>query len=226
MGEIRRSSSSLEEEYNEGKEFITNEGYTIIIENYINYDNVFIYFKDFPDVKRKVKISQITKGNIRNPYFPSVYGIGYIGEGPYTTSKYIDDNQTIRNRAYDTWNHMMGRCYSRYYLDENPTYEQCFVDPIWHNFQNFAKWYYDWYYELPSEKVCLDKDLFNKDPFIKSLFNLQEGQKVYSMWSCCFLPESINSIITISTRSVYNDLPLGVTFHKAAEKYTSNIKLF
>jgi hypothetical protein len=37
MGEIRRSSSSLEEEYNEGKEFITNEGYTIIIENYITH---------------------------------------------------------------------------------------------------------------------------------------------------------------------------------------------
>ena len=77
----------------------------------------------------------------------------------------------------------------------------CSVYEGWHNFQNFAKWYEDNYYEIEEEQMHLDKDI------------LVKGNKVYSPDTCVFVPETINGLfvksnaITFFTRitSFYSD---------------------
>ena len=77
---------------------------------------------------------------------------------------------------------MLQRCYSEKEHERHPTYIGCEVYEGWHNFQNFAKWYKDNYYEVGNEKMCLDKDILFK------------GNKIYSPDTCIFVPETINKL--------------------------------
>ena len=44
----------------------------------------------------------------------------------------------------------------------NKNYLDVTVCEEWHNFQNFAKWFYENYYEISGEKMRLDKDILIK----------------------------------------------------------------
>ena len=48
------------------------------------------------------------------------------------------------------------------YYNKNLTYTNCEVDEDWLNFQNFAKWYKENYYEIEGEQMELDKDILYK----------------------------------------------------------------
>ena len=84
---------------------------------------------------------------------------------------------------------MLERCYSEKYQEKNATYKDCEVCEEWHNFQNFAKWYENNYYEIKGEKMCLDKDI------------LVKHNKIYSPENCIFVPEKINSLFVKSDKS-------------------------
>ena len=73
----------------------------------------------------------------------------------------------------------------------------CTVDERWHNFQNFAEWYYDNYIE----GYHLDKDILFK------------GNKIYSPETCCFVPQEINKLFT-KRQSKRGDYPIGVISNK------------
>lgn len=119
-----------------------------------------------------VSYSNLTRGKISNPFFKSVYKVGFIGIG-----KYVSRINGLDTKDYNTWNHMMQRCYSP---NENQiTYKGCTICPEWHNFQNFAKWFEENYIE----GFHLDKDI------------LVKGNKVYSPETCCFVPVEINSLV-------------------------------
>ena len=45
---------------------------------------------------------------------------------------------------------------------KNKTYIGCTVCEEWHNYQNFAQWHEEHYYEVPNEIMCLDKDILIK----------------------------------------------------------------
>lgn len=75
---------------------------------------------------------------------------------------------------------MLERCYSARYQERKPTYKGCSVCDEWLNYQNFAKWYDDNYYEIKGEIMCLDKDI------------LVKGNKIYSPENCVFVPNYIN----------------------------------
>ena len=92
---------------------------------------------------------------------------------------------------------MLERCYSKEKRYKNPTYEDCTVCKEWHNFQNFAKWYEENYYEIEGEKMCLDKDI------------LVKGNKIYSPSTCILVPNRINVLFCKSDK-VRGDLPIGV----------------
>ena len=77
---------------------------------------------------------------------------------------------------------MLNRCYDEKFHEKYPTYIGCEVDKNWHNFQNFAEWYYNNYYEIEGGKMCLDKDI------------LYKHNKVYSPKTCIFVPQTINSL--------------------------------
>lgn len=115
----------------------------------------------------------IRNGNIKDLYYPSVCGVGYLGKGAYNSK----ENGKL-SKCYDVWCSMIKRCYSSIYHKNKPTYESCIVDPVWHDFQNFAEWFYDNY----KEGLQLDKDIKVK------------GNKVYSPNTCMFVTPTENSI--------------------------------
>lgn len=164
------------------------------IVEYISYSNIIVEFEN--KFKTKASYKQFLKGYISNPYDKSLYGIGYLGEGKYKTK--INNKFTPQ---YNRWVNMMTRCYNKKTHMVQPTYAECLVDPIWHNFQKFAEWYDKNYYEVDNETMCLDKDILIK------------GNKIYSPENCIFVPERINSLFLKCDKRRGN-LPIGITLHK------------
>lgn len=143
-------------------------------------------------------------GNIKNPYDSSVYGIGFIGEGDYKVSE-----KCKSTRQYKTWQSMLGRGYDDKYHITHPSYIGCSVSEEWHNFQNFAKWYDENYYEFEGLPTELDKDI------------LVKGNKVYSSENCVFVPHSINKLF-LRCEAGRGNLPIGVSLHKRNRTYSSS----
>lgn len=172
---------------------ISNEGYKMKIVEYNKAIDIWIEFQDEYKAKIHTTYNCFKNGEIKNPYHPRVFGVGYLGQGkhePYTNGK--------STRCYTTWQHMLRRCYSTRVLNTHPTYRNCIVCDEWLCFQNFAEWYYNNYYEIKGETMCLDKDILFK------------GNKIYSPKTCIFVPEKINTLFTKSdaTRGEY---PIGVS---------------
>lgn len=188
-----------------GDVFRTNQGYDVVVVSYGGYRDITIEFKD--DRKhRSVVVSQnLKKGQVKNPYHPSVVGIGYIGVGKHPVSV----NRKLTH-AYITWTNMIKRCYCPKSLAKRPSYKDCSVDTRWHDFQNFAEWhvgqaYYDTGYHL-------DKDL------------LVKGNRVYAPETCLLIPNDINGLL-IENISCRGSLPIGVHYHKGKGCYTAQLSL-
>ena len=129
----------------------------------------------------------------------TVYGVGYFGKGKYVGS--IGGRKTA---AYRSWQSMFTRCYCPLSQIEKPTYLGCEVHPCWHNFQDFAEWYYnqdccDMGYELDKDIIC-------------------KGNKIYSPDLCCLVPRELNALLTNNkaSRGLY---PIGVNFRKTTGRY-------
>lgn len=179
------------------------------IVDYISVNKVKVYFEDY-NYYTYATYHNFSKGLVKCPYDPIIYGVGYLGVGEYTanikgTKKKCD--------AYICWHHMLERCYSEKYHKIYPTYEACTVYKDWHNYQNFARWYHENYYEFKDERLHLDKDI------------LYKGNKIYSEDTCVFVPRSINVLFTKSDSS-RGKYPVGVTYHKKKNKYISRISKF
>ncbi len=114
---------------------------------------------------------------------------GYLGEGPYSYSQ--------DTKAYQCWRNMLRRCYDV----KNEKYCSyggvgVYVAEDWHNFQNFARWWYDQHKDLLTTiKYELDKDA--------------DCAYCYSEKHCIMLPSAINIFIkkniTEITQGVYAD---------------------
>ena len=180
-----------------GEKFITNEGYEVEIIEYFDCNNVTLKLKD-NNVLTNIRFSAIKKGQVKNPYHKSVYGVGCIGVGLYSTT-----NNVLH---YNCWRSLLQRCYDKNYQQKYPTYKDCAVDTLWHNFQNFAQWFEENYVEGWN----LDKDILIK------------GNKIYSFNTCAFVPHEINQLFVKSNkiRGIY---PIGVIINKE-EKFVAKIK--
>ena len=176
-----------------------NNGERMTIIRYGNWDDIDVQFDDGTVVEHN-QYSNFKAGKIKNPYFPSVFGIGFIGVGKFKTN----NKNGKATKCYNTWVHMLERCYNPKYHEKKPTYKSCTVDEQWHNFQNFAQWYYSNYYEFEDEKLALDKDILHK------------GNKMYSPETCVFLPVSINSLF-IKSDKTRGEYPIGVS--KVKDKF-------
>ena len=175
---------------------VSNSGERMTIIRYGNVHDIDVQFDDGTILQHK-QYSNFKVGNIRNPMFPIVYGVGFMGVGDY---KSCDANGKI-TKCYDTWNSMYTRCYSSKCHEKFPTYKGCTVCKEWHNHQVYAKWHYENYYEVGNEKMTLDKDI------------LKKGNKVYSPETCVFVPQSINNLFT-KRNNERGDCPIGVNKHK------------
>jgi len=103
---------------------------------------------------------------------------------------------------------MFNRCYDEKIHIIRETYKNCTVCEEWYNFQTFAKWYTENYYEIDEKKMHLDKDILHK------------GNKIYSPENCVFVPININSLFT-KRETLRGICPIGVTYHKRDDVFQS-----
>lgn len=142
----------------------------------------------------------IRNGTIKDKFYPSVAGVGYIGdfEG-YTHSP---ENIII----YGPWKHMLQRCYNPnnkdYHLYGGAGVK---VDIRWHNFNNF----FEDVKSLPGYEnkimypnmYCLDKDYLQ--------MHIPNELRIYSKDTCMWISTYDN--ITLSRRENSNTEYYGVT---------------
>lgn len=173
----------------------------------VRYDdalNVWVKFDQGEPIR--TAWSEFTKGEVKNSYDRTIYGVGFIGEGRHRPS--LDNVKTFQ---YECWRNMILRCYDEKFLKKHPTYKDCYVCEQWHNFQNFAEWFEKNYY-VSGERMNLDKDILIK------------GNKVYSPTTCIFVPQVIN-LLFVKNDSIRGDLPIGVHFDKQTNKFKSQCKI-
>ena len=174
-----------------GEKGVNSFGSKMIITKYNNALDIDVYLPEYDYTINHVTYNNFKRGNIKCPYEPRYYGIGYLGEGKYKMSE-----NGKKTKCYNTWHNMLERCYNPKYQEKYPTYKDCEVCESWHNFQTFAEWYNDNYYQIHGEVMCLDKDILIK------------GNKIYSPETCVFVPEKINLLFIKSDNSRGND-PIG-----------------
>ena len=122
-----------------------------------------------------------------------------------------DKNGFKGSKEYNLWLSMLGRCYSPLFLNNNPTYRDCYVSD---GFKTFSK-FYNW---------CQEQVGFNIDDFELDKDLLIKGNKIYSESMAVFLPRSINIVLSKRNRS-RGELPIGVSFYKRHGLFESYISI-
>lgn len=159
---------------------------------YRRSEDIDVEFQDSYKVVKNTTYVNFKRGQVKNPYDKIACGIGYVGEG-----KYLTKENGRSTKIYSCWVHMLERCY--YEKNKNlhqSYYGTCSVCDEWLNFQVFAKWYEDNFYEI-RERLDLDKDI------------LIPGNKIYSPNTCLLVPQRINELFTYKLKS--NGLPVGIS---------------
>lgn len=181
-----------------GKVNYNSYGNKMKIINYKDRKNIDILFEDYNYIT-KTTYQRFKEGDIACPFDKTVYEKGYTGIGNYTT----DDI------AHNYWFSMFKRCFSEGELNKRPTYKDCLICEDWHNYQIFAQWFHENYYEIPNEVMCLDKDILIK------------GNKIYTPDTCCIVSNRINVLFTKSD-SARGDSPIGTSYLERLNKYQVN----
>lgn len=186
-----------------GEVHINNQGCKFTIIKCDHSDRCTVEFEN-GYIVTNVKYGNIKLGKIKNPYYPSVYGVGYLGVGKHTSLKNYK-----KQKSYCTWASMIQRCYGRIDNKKQASYINKTVIEHWHNYQNFAEWFESKYNPEYMEDWSLDKDILFK------------GNTIYSPETCCLVPRVLNNIILnrVGKRGKY---PLGVS--RAGEKYQARFK--
>lgn len=190
--------------YKIGETNTNTQGLNMTIIRYKNASEIDVQFDD-GFISNNKQYYAFQNGKIKNPYAPSVYGIGYIGEGKYRST--INGKQTIQ---YKMWQRMLERCYDEKYHKNKPTYKECTVCDEWLCLQNHGVWFDENYYTVSDQVMCLDKDILSK------------GNKIYSPETCVFIPNKINTLF-IKCDSVRGEYPVGVCYSKKYKKYQSQL---
>ncbi len=149
-----------------------------------------------------VQLGDIRSGKVKDPYSPSVFGVGVAG------TKYLNRVNGRKTKEYVLWCHMFERCYSDAYKKKYPTYEVCKVS------DNFKS--YEYFYEWCHKQVGFNKEWhLDKDLLIK-------GNKVYSEDTCVFLPSEINSLLT-KREALRGEHLIGVSWCKKANAFKASV---
>lgn len=170
---IERKIMMRVNDFTAGSIFQTKSYGAVQIIEYRGTNDVEVKFLDTGTIHTFIA-ANIRAGTIKDPEKPTVIGVGYIGIGNHRAK--VGGKNT---QAYDRWHHMLRRCYCNDYQKKYPTYIGCEVASEWHNFQNFAGWFYE-NYPRDGEHYDLDKDIKIK------------GNKKYSPSTCIFATKKDN----------------------------------
>ena len=153
--------------------------------------------------EKAVQLGDIRKGKVKDPYAPSVFGVGITG------TKYPVKVNGVVTKEYELWQSMLQRCYDDAYKKRYQTYEGCEAS------ENFK--YYEYFYEWCNKQIGFGGDGLHLD---KDL--LLKGNKVYSENTCVFLPSGINAMLTKCTAS-RGEYLIGVCWHKVAKAFVAQV---
>ena len=182
-----------------GETRYNNQGSLMKIVEYNNSHDVIIEYQDKYRFKRRTYYSNFVNGCLDNPYFPTVCGVGIVGDMKKYTSKNIKVD-----REYNMWRGIIHRCYDKECKIKYPTYKEATCCKDWLLFENFYEWIHS-QENFDNWNKCNDFDI-DKDILIK-------GNKVYSPETCCLVPSRVNYLF-VNKKNKRGNLPIGVTRDK------------
>jgi len=187
-----------------GKSYQSKNFGIIKIIEYFTSRNCTIQFED-GTILKNINYDSAIRGNVKNPNQKDICGVGYLGIGKY--------NKKDDKKLTTTFQSMFSRSYNLNQQKSNKSYMGSVVCEEWHNFQNFAQWFYENYNPETMEGWQLDKDILIK------------GNKIYSAETCCFVPSEIN-VLFIKSEATRGRLPIGVNLNKRrGRKYASQVNI-
>ena len=192
--------------YGAGTSHTNNDGDTFVVLDYRTCTDVDIKF-DCEDVIRTVCAKDIARKKLVPHTRKSILGVACKGYGSFKTT----DSKGKATKAYEKFLGMIDRVYN----ESSKSYENyggrgVTVHPSWHNFQNFA----EWFYSQPGNGIKgfeVDKDIV--------------GVMEYSPENCYLVPKEINGTIRRVVGKKNAHLPRGVSYSRIKTKpYVSTFK--
>ena len=178
------------------EERCNQNGCPMKIVEYIDNRNITVEFQDEYKAKVKTSYSNFKRGIVRNPYYPTVCGVGISG------NKYPIVKNGQQAREYDIWLRILNRCFNDELKKKQPTYQDVTCCDEWlhyekfyewlHNQENFDKW-------RSGSRWAVDKDIFIK------------RNKVYSPEMCCLVPQNVNCLF-LKREAERGKYPIGVRY--------------
>lgn len=153
--------------------------------------------------RRYCTARDITLSSVKDLYFPSICGVGYLGEGVYR-SIYYRNGKKYNTPAYEVWLGKLRNCYGNTKMSH--VYQDVTFCQEWLNFQVFAKWFYA-QVKIYGKGGYVDKDL------------LFLGNKTYAPETCAYIPPAINSLFTGTSGNIS-----GVHFDNTKKKWVAQIQ--
>lgn len=175
---------------------LSNQGCLMKIVECKDKANIIVEFQDKYKARVNTQYSNFKKGSVKNPYHPSVYGIGIIG------TKYPVSINCKKIKEYNVWQSMLQRCFSMSYKEKRTAYKDTTCCDEWLNYENF----YEWLHNQPNfdkwhkgKRWATDKDI------------LVKGNKTYSPDTCCLIPQNVNCLF-LKREAERGKYPIGVRY--------------
>ena len=172
----------------------SNQGCFMKIVKCDDNSNIVVEFQDEHKARVHTQYHNFVIGSVKNPYHPSVYGIGIIG------TKYPVSINCKKIKEYNVWQSMLQRCHSTLYKEKRVAYKDVTCCEEWLNYENFYEWLHSqsnfdkWY---KGNRWAVDKDI------------LYKGNKVYSPENCCLIPQNVNCLF-LKREAERGKYPIGV----------------
>lgn len=197
MKNYAKELSKKQSEERIGEEKYNYQGCLMKIVEYNRYSDITVEFQDDYKALVNSEYKEFLIGQIKNPYYPSVFKVGMIGV------KYPSRINGKNTKEYNAWNHMLERCFDIKFKEQNKTYKDVTCCKDWLLFENF----YEWLHKQDNFDKWYNGNLWAVDKDI-----LVKGNKIYSPETCCLVPQNVNSLLT-KRRARKNNFPIGVEKH-------------
>lgn len=178
-----------EEKYN-------NQGCLMKIVEYNKASDIIVEFQDEHKYRVNTIYGNFKSGSVRNPYHPSIYGIGITG------CKYPTKVNNVSTKEYNAWIDMLKRCFMKKTKDKQPSYKDVECCKEWLNFESFCDWLHKQHnYDRWKNgyRWAIDKDILIK------------RNKVYSPDTCTLVPQNVNCLF-LKREAERGEYPIGVSY--------------
>ena len=161
------------------------------------------------------RVGHVQDGGIRDPYYPSVYGVGYVGNAKASING-------KHKPLYKVWNDMIARCY-------NPN-DKSYMGYGAKGITVCDRWLCFEYFEIDAQLLPGYQEMVNNPGVSYHLDKdiLQEGvpsnQKVYSPTTCMWIPANDNIIQSVIDNKYKRDSNYFYTYPLKNDTYNVRIR--